>query len=124
MTTFKIEPVIGERLARVLADIIAERARQDAKWGEQNHPVLFNLASRQAYQQVAESWKRINDRRVGERNRDGFPPDKNAAWDGIIMEEVAEALADGDPARIREELVQAAATVVAAIECLDRKYPA
>lgn len=60
---------------------------------------------------MADAWKRTNALRV-ERGE--------LAWDGILLEEVFEALAEADPAAMRAELVQAAAVIVNMIECLDR----
>lgn len=109
-------------LEQVLGEIAAERAAQDVKWGQQNHPVLFHSKSRPAYKTGAEAWKIINAERVGKRNAEGAPSDRNAGWDGIVLEEVYEAFAEQDPTRIRQEAVQAAATLVAMIECIDRNY--
>lgn len=44
----------------------------------------------------------------------------NGTWRHILQEEVAEAFAESDPARLREELVQIAAVAVAWIEGIDR----
>ena len=42
-------------------------------------------------------------------------------WTDILLEEVFEALAETDPARLREELVQVAAVALAIVEDLDWK---
>lgn len=109
---------------RVLDEVIDERARQDRRWGEQNHPnvpkwtkpVWDSGASYDPiaeYESEAETWKRINDSRVA---------NGNLAWDGILLEEVYEALAEcGDDEKLREELVQVAAVAVAWIEAIDRR---
>lgn len=99
----------------VFADIVAERERQETKWGEQNHPSTggtFPASWREQYGVDAEKWKSINDERVHY---------KQLGWDGILLEEVLEALAEEDPERIREELVQVAAVCVNWLECLDRR---
>lgn len=106
----------------ILLELADERARQDEKWGPQNHPVLMHEKSREGYSNQAEIWKKINAERVAMRNAAGVPPDRNAGWDGILLEEVFEALGEGDPWRIREELVQAGAVVVAMIEYMDRTF--
>jgi hypothetical protein len=41
-------------------------------------------------------------------------------WAHILTEEFYEALAEADPEKLREELVQVAAVAVAWVECLDR----
>jgi len=115
------------RESAVLDEIAAERARQEAKWGEQNHPDLdphdFDTVVRNEYAFRADRWKEINDRRA----KDGCEVkyrDPNAsctAWDGVLLEEVYEALAEDDQAKVRAELVQVAAVAVAWVEAIDRR---
>lgn len=98
-------------MSAVLNDIEDERGRQDARWGEQNHPDRAPGSDpHTAYR--ADYWKAENTLRV----REG-----RLAWDGILLEEVYEALAEADPVRLREELIQAAAVCVAWVESLDRR---
>jgi hypothetical protein len=89
-------------------DILAERQRQNAKWGEQNHPdgtsgewVPHAHHHRLVCQMAAESGA--------------------VTWRHILIEEVAEAFAETDPARLREELVQVAAVALQWIEAIDRR---
>lgn len=99
--------------AGVLGEIAGERLAQDEKWGEQNHPMHKSPELAAIPNTVlANLWKANNDSRVEEGA---------LAWDGILLEEVYEALAETDPAKQREELIQVAAVAVAAIECLDRR---
>lgn len=91
----------------VLADVVAERSRQDARWGRQDHPngtgpVLARLAAR-ARNECEKAF-------AGGRG----------TWADIFLEEVFEALAESDPVKLREELVQAIAVGEAWIECIDR----
>lgn len=98
----------------IFDQISIERDRQDVKWGEQNHPILspnYPEDSRRFYYEEATLWKAAN----ADRALAGC-----LAWDGILLEEVNEALAESDPVKIREELIQAAAVIVAMIESLDR----
>lgn len=100
----------------VLSEVEAERRNQDARWGEQNHPIIGGFEDRTGllrrnYAARATELKVLNKGRVA-KDTMGF--------DSIILEEVYEALCESDPAKIREELVQAAATCVVAIEALDR----
>lgn len=101
----------------VMPEIATERDRQDELWGAQNHPVhsaeVDPADDRLYYASEAEAWKIAN--RL--RKQNGL-----LAWDGILLEEVFEALEQEDPAKQRAELVQAAAVVVAMIECLDRRH--
>ena len=98
--------------ADIFAEIEAERARQDAKWGEQNHPSTMTAVG------------------VASAIRDGARRECNSAarsgrltWQHIADEEFWEAIAEPAPAAQRTELVQLAAVVVAWIECIDRRAP-
>lgn len=103
--------------AAILQEIGIERERQDAKWGEQNHPIIPDNSRRMSlkfYQQETSFWKNMcdTDSKQGSTN-----------WEAILLEEVYEALeqaALGNQANLREELVQVAGVVVAMIESLDR----
>lgn len=97
---------------RVSWDIAQERLAQDEKWGEQNHPIHENAQYPVPHENLADQYKALNDQRV----REG-----TLAWDGILLEEAYEALAETDPVKQREELVQAGAVIVAMIECIDRR---
>ena len=92
----------------ILAEVLAERVRQDAKWGEQNHPDGTGLRADAAMAALA---KADCDRAA----RDG-----ELTYRHILDEEVCEAFAETDPAKLRVELVQVAAVAVAWIEKLDR----
>lgn len=93
----------------VLEEVRCERRTQDVKWGEQNHPdgtggeweVLKANMARDACNQAA---------RLGE-----------LTYRHILREEVYEAFAESDPAKLRTELVQVAAVAVAWIEAIDRR---
>jgi hypothetical protein len=92
-----------------LAEVADERERQDDRWGEQNHDdgtggkydVILRDAARNACQREAEA---------------GHP-----TWRSILFEEVTEAFAETDPAKLRAELVQVAAVAAAWIEAMDRR---
>ena len=100
---------------RVLEEVLLERRRQHDKWGEQNWPIIHESPltrhARRDYDADANRYKELNDMRVA---------DDMLSWDGILLEEVYEALAEGDPEYIRAELVQVAAVACAMIESLDR----
>lgn len=93
----------------VLALVADERARQDAKWGEQNHP---DGSGSPGSQLTANLYRDLCDI----RHRKGI-----GSWADILLEEVYEALAEGDPAKLKVELVQSAAVIVAWIEAIDRR---
>jgi hypothetical protein len=98
--------------APVLAEIQAERERQDAKWGEQNHP--DGTGGLEARRIAAEA--RANCQAAAERG--------TVTWLLISDEEHCEALAESDPVKLRAELIQDAAVKVAWIAAIDRRLAA
>jgi hypothetical protein len=93
----------------VLDEVAAERKAQDAKWGEQNHddgtggPVMKRMADEQ-------------------RVRTDFLADVGGlSWRDILLEEVYEAVAEDDEAKLRTELIQVAAVAVAWVEAINRR---
>jgi hypothetical protein len=95
---------------KALLEVSRERARQDAKWGEQNHPdgtgptiPTLNAVDRARHE-------------CDYAHRNG-----TGTWRHILAEEVAEAMAESNPARLRAELIQVAAVAVAWVEAVDRR---
>lgn len=96
-------------LAAFVNDVDAERQAQLAKWGEQQHPdgtgqypeTIDADVARMACQSAAEG---------------GY-----LDWLHILREEVAEAFAESDPAKLRAELVQVAAVCAAWIADIDAR---
>jgi hypothetical protein len=106
-----------DRTDAVLVEVLDERARQDAKFGEQNWPdgtgpsipwPLFVGDGTAAANRARE--------RCDQRAKDG-----SLTFRDIAVEEIAEAFAEDKPARLRTELVQSAAMLVAWIEAIDRR---
>jgi hypothetical protein len=106
-------------------DVATERARQDEKWGAQNHPdgtgpgtlplrALADLDVQRSARWLAERAKSLTDTRF--RAGDG-------TWRDILLEEVFEALAEDNPERLRTELVQVAAVAQQWAEAIDRRRP-
>lgn len=101
----------------VLNEVLAERIRQDEKWGEQNWP-SFNEriapAHRPLYYGIIEEgaakWR--TEHRFKERA---------GSYADIFIEEVAESIEAETEELLREELVQVAAVAVAWIEAIDRR---
>lgn len=106
----------------ILAEVIQERVRQDEKWGVQNHPLWFGASAldHQYWATQADMWKLTNDHRVAQATAAGRPAGENCAWDGILVEEVAEAFGEASPGLQYSEFVQAAGVVVAILEKLNR----
>ena len=108
-------------MRRIFWEIRAERARQDARFGEQNHPDLAGDAetqcdAREMFARYAGNYRDINDGTFDPRDTD-----PRQDWTGILLEEVYEALAESDPVKLRTELIQTAAVCVAWVEHLDRR---
>lgn len=101
--------------ARVLEELAQERWRQDKKWGEQNHP---DGTGPQGFH--------VHVAGVADRYRTECQAAAQAGvvtYRHIFLEEVWEAMAEQDPAKLRTELVQAAAVAVAWVEAIDRRKP-
>lgn len=92
----------------ILQDIARERGRQLQKWGEQNHPDGTGDPERVRAMLVAKQKENL-----------AFNTG-NGTWLHIMEEEVAEAFAETDQKRLREELIQVAAVAVSWIEAIDR----
>ena len=106
-------------MPRPIAEEIAEeRARQDAKWGEQNHPSAFlgdpdKVCRAHGLPTEAEAKARCEQRAAS----------GTCTWSDIAVEELAEAVAAaaaGDIDAARSELVQTTAVLVQWIESIDR----
>lgn len=93
----------------VLLELLEERIRQDQKWGEQNHP---NGGGTPSHRRAADRARAICQ---------ALAARGECTWEAILLEEVAEALAERDDTLLREELVQVAAVAVAWIEAIDRR---
>lgn len=93
----------------VCRDVLKERVRQDEKWGQQNHP--DGTGGRPMIEAA-------NEQRL---RTDLLAESGLLDWRSILLEEVYEALAEEDPVKLREELVQVAAVAVAWVEAIDRR---
>jgi hypothetical protein len=117
---------------RVLDEVQDERRRQDAKWGEQNHPdgtgrdwAIFGTSG-QRWLEVARAALEQSTKPRYTTGTSGtlalieLPP-TGPTWLLIALEEVFEALVETDPAKLRDELLQVAAVAVAWVEAIDRR---
>lgn len=87
-----------KKLGGILAEIVDERKRQDARWGQQNHTPI--------------EWCAILGEEVGEVNRHALQAHFDSARQG---DEYIEA----QRAQYRKELIEVAAVAVAMAECFD-----
>lgn len=106
---------MSDLLQSILAEVAAERKRQDRMWGEQNHPLMlpgelpsdYDIGSPKVMREIV----RLNGH------------GKKLTYLNIFMEELAEfayaASMDGQD-EAREELIQCAAVLVAMVERIDR----
>ncbi len=85
----------------VLDAVHAERHRQDAKWGEQNHDQM--------------TWLGILAEEFGEAAKE-----INELYFGPLVSHVEGECGSGCQKRVRDELIQVAAVAVAMVESLDR----
>lgn len=94
---------------RVLDNVDVERGKQDKKWGEQHHPDGTGSAFDK---QLAEVFRAECD----------YKHDNGGMnWRAILLEEVFEAMAEDDLAKLRNELIQSAAVIVNWIEDIDSR---
>lgn len=84
-----------------------ERTAQEKKWGEQNHP----NGTGPAFAALCEERRNVCDKAF----KDGV-----GTYRHILDEEVHEAYAESDPAKLKVELIQVMAVCKAWIECIDR----
>lgn len=103
----------------VLNEVALERIRQEALWGEQNHPdgtgpdvIWLDVLVSPMSHMAAEARYRCQS-----RARRG-----KLTYLDILAEEFFEAAEAPEPAHLRDELVQVAAVAVAWIEKLDRDH--
>jgi hypothetical protein len=101
---------MADTRSAIYDEISTERDRQDAKFGEQNHP--DGVDTDETSIMIANQWRDM----VNQRLADG-----TVTWMDILFEEAYEAGVEADPAKLRAEVVQIAAVAVAWLECIDRR---
>lgn len=93
-------------------EIIAERARQDAKWGEQNWPSVtenFTRFSGLPSESEVKVWVEFHAKKG------------DLSFAHIAYEEFVEAVHAPDDVARRAELIQLAAVCVQQVEAIDRR---
>jgi hypothetical protein len=118
------DPALTRRAASAVVanELLAEREAQHAKWGEQNHPIVYTSPQGERYTLSSYGlWLPVRalQTRCDDRARRG-----TVAWADILVEELAEAIdaaSRGDVAGARRELVQLGAVAVAVVESIDRE---
>lgn len=107
-----------------LGDVHAERLRQDEKWGEQNHPDGTGPRSRPLHDWGISSARAETLATLFTDATDAAAKRGEVTWRHILLEEVFEALAEADPAKLRTELIQVAAVATQWAEAIDRREDA
>ena len=113
-------------ITKAAQDVADERKKQDAKWGEQNHPdgtgpgtlpleFLDDYGVREVFV-LARPLARIATDRTNSNAEAS-----HVTWKDILLEEVFEALAEEVPWMLRAELVQVAAVAQQWVETIDRR---
>jgi len=97
-------------LARFAEAVDAERQAQLQQWGDQHHA---DGTGAEHYVAMADEAREDVQRFVAQHS--------GPEWALILLEEVYEALAESDPAKLRTELIQTAAVIAAWISDLDRR---
>ena len=100
----------------MLDEVAADCARQDAKWGQQNHPDGTGTDA-----EVVPLWQGEDFAEWAKTATDAAAVAGDVTWRHILLEEVAEAFAESDETKLRTELVQAAAVASQWVEAIDRR---
>lgn len=116
-----------------LADVREERARQNSKWGEQNHPDgtgpdvsplvgIGQATPRSAFRDfVVEILTAEQLALYATKATDTNAHRGTVTWADILLEEVFEALAESNTLPLRTELIQVAAVATQWVEAIDRR---
>ncbi|WP_304452872.1 hypothetical protein [Nocardiopsis sp. YSL2] len=127
-------PIATPGLAAFVREVDAERQRQLATWGDQHHPdgtgpdhAVFGVR----FSELAEALKGHNDYVRDASRWRGMevpgmdlipsPPAPRTQWAPVLLEEVAEALAESDASTLRAELIQVAAVCAAWVADIDQR---
>lgn len=115
----------------VIEEILAERARQTEKWGVQVHPDGTGRERRHLgdFPHAGSAWgiasitnaTALQLSVIATEVTDTAALNGNVTWTDILLEEVFEALAEDDPARLRAELIQVAAVAAQWVEAIDSR---
>jgi len=125
MTSITEAPV---PMAKAIQDIINERLRQLEKHGDQSHLPDGTGPDIELDNLPVVGWGTVSAERLAawakarckaaSQNEGG---NGTITYEQILTEEWAEAIAESDPTKLREELVQLATVAVAWIEKIDNK---
>lgn len=118
------QQLLDEIYLGVVGDVIRERQAQEAKWGQQNHPwldpVLLGREGGASPDRMSKEYEIPTEWRAKFLCEEAFK-NGHGTYGHILVEEVAEAIAEQDEAKARIELIQVAAVAIAAVEAIDRR---
>lgn len=111
-----------------MMEVAQERSRQDARWGQQDHPDGTGPETVPLYAATATG---IADDDTAEFLRETFQgrtrwrfeqiADRKGTWADVLLEEVFEAMAEDSPVKLVQELTQVAAAAMAWVEAIERR---
>lgn len=107
-------------MENIFDEIRIERAKQEAKWGEQNHPILEPVLIDRDATRMCEEYEIPSENRAKSMCEINFSRG-TGTWMHILVEEISEVASCGsNTGELRKELIQSASVLVAMIESLDR----
>lgn len=113
----KVEP---KPKKSIWGEIKDERRKQDKKWGQQNHPILCNVLLDSEPRRMCSEYEIPSENRA-KALVEIHAKRKSLTFMHILIEEISEAAScQRDTKKLREELIQSGAVIVAMIESLDR----
>ena len=118
--TIKDEKFNKDKFNHIVTEILQERIKQEAKWGQQNYPILDQLLINRTPKRMCDEYEIPSEDRARQllniNEKRG-----SLTYMHILIEEISEVASCGrNMGNIREELIQSAAVLVAMIESLDR----
>lgn len=104
----------------ILKELVGERERQDAKFGEQNYPTLDPKLIQRSPQRMCEEYEIPTEERA-KQLVEIHAKRGDLTWMHILVEEVSEVASSMDDIdKLRKELIQVAAVSIAMIESIDK----
>ena len=111
-------------MKRIFEEIKLERQKQNAKWGEQNHPCLDETLLKRngscTSERMCEHFEIPSENRAKFLCENSFKKGEGT-YAHIAIEELSEAISSFDINNRRTELIQLTAVCVAWIEKIDRE---
>lgn len=105
----------------IYAELHQELLRQDAKWGQQNHPSVPGWSELVNSSTVTHFFQHVKCERSAKIQCDEAFGKGLGTWAHIEVEELAEVIDAKDDAARRQELIQLAAVCIQHVACIDRR---